>query len=381
MTLDADELMARARRETRLETYGEGPLAEPLDVFCRSLNDEAGLGEAAEEGVRATILAALAERLRLEDWFARHPDILQQPLAKPVNIMGLPRSGTTALQQFLSVDPDMRSIRRWELSTPTPPPDEGGPEDPRIAATAAAFAERDRRFPHFRSMLPLAATDPSEHNWPMNLTFTNVQMATIYDAPSYERWMFETDITFGYAYLVRVLKLLQWKTPRARWNLKNPMDIFFLPAFTHAFPGSLLVWLHRDPVSTLGSSCSLIATMREFTHQEVDRERLGRHLLDFLARGVRRAMRDRDRLRLPIIDLYNRDVAADPIASIGALYEKLGLTFTGAFEAQLRARMADRPRGQFGRHTYDLKDFGLSVAEVRQRFGDYTDRFEIPLEA
>jgi|KBSSwiStaDraftv2_1062776.scaffolds.fasta_scaffold07310_5 hypothetical protein len=381
MRLDAQDLMDRARKATGFTDFGDAPLLHPLEVFCRSLNEESGLDAAGLDSARTSILTTLTERLKLEDWIGRHPEILDQRIAAPVNIIGLPRSGTTALSQFLSEDPSMRSIRRWELYTPSPPPDDAiGEADPRIAATRAAFEERDRRTPHYRSMLPVSAEDPSEHNAPMSFTFLNLQTPTLYTVPTYQAWLLEADIAPGYAYLARVLKLLQWKAPRERWNLKNPMDLFSLPAFLKVFPDARLAWLHRDPASTIGSMCSLVSAIREAGGEAVDKLSLGPRILGYLAEAVRRAMRDRAALSLPIVDLYNRDVGRDPVATIGDLYGRLGLPFTRSFEDHLRRRIAERPRGGFGQHRYALEAFGLTTADVRAQFLEYTETYQAPLE-
>jgi hypothetical protein len=381
MVFDAASLMDRACAEAGLQDYGPAPLREPLERFCHSLNREAGLSGPAAASAENMILSSLAERLRLQSWFARHPEILEQRIKAPLNVIGLPRSGTTALSQFLSKDPAMRSIRRWELSTPTPPPDETQGEDPRIAATRAAFERRDAAMPAFRTMLPVTESDPSEHNAPMNFTFMNLQLPSLYDVPSFGEWLQEADLTPGYDYLSDVLRLLQWKTPRERWNLKNPMDLFVIPQFMRVFPDALLIWAHRDPASTLASNCSLVTLVRESTGQTVDKHRLGRNLLDYLRRGVGRAMRARrEHASLKIVDLYNKDLGRDPIGTIEAAYDRLGLAFSDPFRRRLEARLRERPRGQFGKHDYALEEFGLNLAEVRAAFRDYTEAFQVPLE-
>ena len=40
----------------------------------------------------------------------------------PVDINGLPRTGTTALANMLSLDPQFRCLRGWEQTKPCPPP-------------------------------------------------------------------------------------------------------------------------------------------------------------------------------------------------------------------------------------------------------------------
>ena len=50
----------------------------------------------------------------------------------PVDINGLPRTGTTALANMMSLDPQFRCLRGWEQSKPCPPPTlEGEATDPR----------------------------------------------------------------------------------------------------------------------------------------------------------------------------------------------------------------------------------------------------------
>ena len=62
--------------------------------------------------------------------------------------------------------------------------------------------------------------------------------------------------------IARVLKLLQWRCPPTRWNLKSPPDICHLDAFVAVYPDARIVWTHRDPAKVLPSVCKLIAIIR-----------------------------------------------------------------------------------------------------------------------
>ena len=55
-------------------------------------------------------------RLEVEAWYATHPEIDDLPVLGPVDINGLPRTGTTALANMLSLDPQFRSLRRVLLA-------------------------------------------------------------------------------------------------------------------------------------------------------------------------------------------------------------------------------------------------------------------------
>ena len=42
---------------------------------------------------------------------------------------------------------------------------------------------------------------------------------------------------------------------------------------------------------------------------------------------------------------------------------------------------ADNPPGKHGEHSYQLKDWGLSEGEIRDRFARYVERFDIPTDS
>ena len=60
------------------------------------------------QGMHANSLRWLVNRLRYEADVAKHPEILDEDVSDPIVVLGLPRSGTTKLQRFLSADPTCR---------------------------------------------------------------------------------------------------------------------------------------------------------------------------------------------------------------------------------------------------------------------------------
>ena len=90
------------------------------------------------------ILKHLAQRLQIEDWYRRHPEIDDEPIDAPLIGLGLPRTGSTALSILLAEDPDARSLRRWEAGAPCPPPSTVDGPDPRIAEAAGRAGDAGR---------------------------------------------------------------------------------------------------------------------------------------------------------------------------------------------------------------------------------------------
>src|SRR5207344_1189446 len=96
------------------------------------------------------IAGYLVNRLNVEQWYARHPEIDAQEIVAPLFGLGLPRTGSTALSFLLAQDLARRSLRNWEAITPCPPPETATEHtDPRIAQAQAGIDFTNAMFPGF----------------------------------------------------------------------------------------------------------------------------------------------------------------------------------------------------------------------------------------
>ena len=116
--LSADDLLRRARRRTGLHELGEVQHPDGLEVACRSLQRDAGLGLFGRLVVRDALVRGVANRLRYVDARARVPQRFEVTLVPPIFVVGLPRSGTTFLHRLLSAVPEARGIPLWESRQP-----------------------------------------------------------------------------------------------------------------------------------------------------------------------------------------------------------------------------------------------------------------------
>ena len=76
-----------------------------LDVLCRALLEEAGLSPMGVVSWYSQLVQFLKNRLLVADLLARHPEIHDIRIARPIIICGLPRTGDDPLAQ-----PDRRPI-------------------------------------------------------------------------------------------------------------------------------------------------------------------------------------------------------------------------------------------------------------------------------
>ena len=132
--ISANDAMAEASAQTGLTDFGEDSFAEGLEILLSALRNEARLNERGQAFLHQRIVGYLSQRLQIEDWYLRHPEIDDVAITAPLIGLGLPRTGSTALSMLLAQDPDVRYLRRWESSEPCPPPSTVQGVDPRVPA-------------------------------------------------------------------------------------------------------------------------------------------------------------------------------------------------------------------------------------------------------
>jgi hypothetical protein len=112
--LDERSLIDHAKANTGLSEFGIDDWVEPFRIFLKALDEEADLTLLGRLMTRSDILMHLEARLRIEDTYKQYPEIDEQQLAAPVLIIGSGRSGTSALQNLLALDPDNGTPKHWE---------------------------------------------------------------------------------------------------------------------------------------------------------------------------------------------------------------------------------------------------------------------------
>ena len=110
--LIAEQLLDKAIAEGGHDDFGPGDFREGLDVLLDSLERDGDLHPDTDAAVMGDLCRRLVNRLKVERWYAEHPAVDDVPILGPVDINGLPRTGTTALADMLSLDPQFRSPDR-----------------------------------------------------------------------------------------------------------------------------------------------------------------------------------------------------------------------------------------------------------------------------
>ena len=378
------ELIDRARAVTGLSDFGSEGFREGLDRLTEALGEEARLSDMGRSAMEAQIADHLAQRLQVEDWYSRYPEIDEEEIVAPLIGLGLPRTGSTALSCLLAEDPAVRSIRTWEAMRPCPPPEFATQaSDPRITLAEAGMERRNRLFPRAKAMLPSTATSPSECQTFMAMDFKSQIFQAFAHIPSYVAWFnHDADLVPTYAYVKRILKLLQWRCGPKRWRLKNPTNSMFISALDTVFPDARFWMTHRDVASVLPSVADLYYEFSKAYSDSVDKAWLGEIATEFCALGMERMIAFRDSGQdHRFFDIHFAEFQRDPFPQMQALYAWLGEELTEDARARMQAWRAHTPRDKHSAGRSDPSDFGLDGDAIREQFDFYTQRFGVPTTA
>jgi hypothetical protein len=366
-TVRADGLIERACLEAGASDFGPDGWREGYDELLRAMATDLVSDEAAVGAIEGLVVGRLARRLRIEAWLAAHPDPHPQPVEGPVVIVGLPRSGTTAVHYLLAIDPRLRYLRSWELKDPVPPPSLATEaEDPRRRGEVRTSDVR-----HIQ-----VAGGPVEDSPIHELCFHHGELAL--PLPSYTSWWRTADHSAAFVYHDRILRMLHRNRPPCLWLLKMPTYLFQLADLVATYPGARFVMTHRDPAVALPSTCSTIldSRARRVPGWIPDPLELGRQVLDHFADGMRRAVEARTRLGLNrFVDVGQAEMETDAVAVAERIYGFLGLELDSEVRSAMAGWARRNRRGSRGEHVYRAEDYGLSDASIRRRFSGYLDEF------
>jgi hypothetical protein len=365
------ELMAGAIERTGLEDFGDDSFRDGLEILVRALGEEARLNARGEGFVYHRITLHLAQRLQVEDWYRRHPEIDDMAVASPLFGMGLPRTGSTALSFLLAQDPNVRYVRSWESAQPCPPPSTVHGDDPRIPAGEQKVVVGSRHH------VPQDAHGPMECLDLMALDFKSQIFQAYAQIPSYSAWLVDrADFTSTYRYERRVLNLLAWGEPVRPWRLKSPAHVLSLDYLDRVFPDARFVMTHRDPTDVILSVAGVYADIVGGFSDHLDRRYLGELNVQQWSTGMDRAVKFREGgAEHRFFDIDFRAMQADPIGEVRRLYGWLGEPVTDEFETRMRAWWADNAEKREPHTHARPEEFGLDLNAIRPLFADYVERW------
>src|SRR5690348_14796211 len=119
----ATELHDEAVRAAGSDDFGDPSYREALDVLLPAYDAEAKLHDAGHAATRANLVQLLTTRLRSQAQLA-DPAVTRAAdgIRRPIIVLGLVRTGSTALHHLLAQDPNVQVLEYWLAARPRPRP-------------------------------------------------------------------------------------------------------------------------------------------------------------------------------------------------------------------------------------------------------------------
>ena len=379
--LDADAILAEAKARTGLSDFGDDSLPERFRLAVAAIK-AAGMDAAGERAAVENCLWLLTSRLEFFEDRRRYP-IGDEQIVAPVFATGEPRCGTTLLHALLSVDPNGRSLRFWEVMYPSPPPGVVEGEDLRQAQADEDWREINRNLDFWLKSHPYndmlgAGLPEDERTWAFD--FRVMTPTAWWRVPMGMKVAgLPTDPAAQYRLHKMMLQQFQYARPKKYWVLKGFHNAR-LQAFFETYPDARMIWTHRDPVQVIASRIAMVAELVEGLTGHVDWQAIAKQQLAMSRASFAATMSE------PLVDdprihhvLY-ADFVRDPVGVIRGFYGKYDMAFPPETEAAMRDYLANNKGDRYGKFVYSTDMIGEDVQALNQEFAAYRERFGVAIE-
>jgi hypothetical protein len=375
----SEQLHELVARQLGADDFGPDDYLPGLKTLLLSLDYDPRLTERGRRIAWGELNNALFARAHAIRAIKATPAVDAIAIKEPVVITGIPRTGTTALHKLLALDPQFQGLQTWLIGAPMPrPPREAWEHNPQFLKTVEQLSRRYEAVPDRQAAHRMAAEEVDECCLVLRQGFVSNIWSCMWSASTYDLWCQTQSELHCYEHLRRVMQLISSSEPQKRWLLKNPGHIANLDLLFTLFPDAKVIQTHRDPARAIPSLCAMLIRNHDVVEE-------GRRELRARILGLRetekwaKALRDAEPVRRAhgkqLLDVIHSDFHRAPMQTIERIYSFVGLDLTAPARAAMEKRVKDDPERQYGVHQYRIDDFGITEEQVRERFGDYTERF------
>ena len=379
--LNPDRLLAQAQAETGLENWGDETFPERFRLAVGHIQ-RAHMDEGGRRAGAANCLWLLTSRLKFFEDFRRYP-IGRENIERPLFATGEARGGTTFLHALLSIDPNSRALRFWEIMYPSPPPGLVHPDDPRRAQADADWRDIIKRMPKwlishpYNDMLGNGLPE-CERTW--NFDFRVMTATAWWRVPMHMvSYGLPADPRAQYRIHKMMLQYCQYARPKKHWALKG-FHTGRLPFLFETYPDARIIWVHRDPVRQIASLIAFAGELEEMLTGRVDWEKHAQMHLG-VARGNYRATLDNPMIDDPRIHhIRYQDLVAHPVETIRRFYAKYQIPFESHVESALNVYVANNKPDRYGKFRYAPDVIRADIKGLHDEFAPYRQRFGLEIE-
>ncbi len=381
------EIKAAAMEKAGLSDFGDDHFEAPLALWADGLTSDR-LSDFGRTFLARQAVADLVRRLQIIDTLKQNPEIAEVPLPPILYISGHERSGTTLLHNLLMLHPNSRSLLRWELVRPTPPPEAASyASDKRIAETQKTIDRLKGSL--LEQMHWVNADDPEECIFGFYNMSGILGGAPAFAMQDWAEWLGTCQPEAAFREYRMLIKLLLWRNPMPEDGhlvLKCPQIAKQLPLWLRVFPEARMILTHRDPFRMSTSVATLMSHINEpfLTDAVAGRDDLMADYVIKLADSKCAALVEFD-ASSPTrpFNVRYEDLVSDAAGVVAALQAQLVVTPWPDLEADVHTFLSSQKRAKPPRNlpTFGLEHDALlsrpAIAAYRRQFNLMPERHRV----
>ena len=321
---------------------------------------------------------ALKTRKKYKSYINLHQKSLQKVrIQKPIFITGLPRSGTTLLQNLLIHNFQIEGIRFWELLNPIPISNNIQIDNIIRKINAWFLITLVKKLgPNINSMHPINIFS-FEECWHLFLMTFNVYNFDFQLCISnYGKWISNHSINKAYVEYSEILKIILNQRNTNQIILKCPEHMMFTDSINKIFPDNKIIWIHRDPVKSITSYTNMIYEINKFYRKSVEKIDVSIFVMKRFQKMIKKIIYSRDELGVKIIDVQYTDLISDNKNVLEFLNKECEIDKTKNIPQKKQPNI-DKFKSQI---INEPEKLGIDPNKIYYEFYDYMERFQINKE-
>ena len=348
---------------------GDEDYIEPLEILINSLNKNNKFNRFGKIAFNHQLKNRLKMRKMLNELHLNNN--FDEP-ADPIFVIGLPRSGTSLLFNLLSLDVAHRSPMYWEIMHLMPLTKTKAARQRREFKTNTELKLAKTIIPKLRAIHTIRATTPEECQQIATMNIRSFVYMCMADVPEYIEYLKNTSFDSVFKWHKKFYQALELNGKPTRWLLKDPSHIGHMPQILKEYPNAKFIHIHRDPIESVGSFCSLTKNVRLAFSKKISTHGIGETVIDFWNHNLEKGMSDRKSLsNNQIVDIQYSEFIKNPLDHIKNTYMQLNFDMTIATENKIQNYLIKDKQISKPSHNYSLDEYGLNEKIIKSEFRDY----------
>lgn len=367
--ISLDELEKKAMKKTGLPNdWGNPSFKTAAKILVDDLNQNGELTGFGTFFAKELLLKSISNLFEINHYTKNQKIELDH---EPVIILGLPRTGSTYLFNVMSRDPQFRSLTFWETESLSPQ------ASTLLKKIKGRYIIEVQKWlaPLLRPIHEVRYEGPGECTVILTNSLKNISFGCYFHLPEYGPWVIQQNQLDTYDNHKKQLFLLGKKD---KWLLKAPPHLLTFKELLTVYPNAKIIQLHRDPVEVVGSASSLIAASRNLFTKRAMLKVTGLEISKVLRWSLDKTIQERAELKPKyIVDIMYKDIVKDPIQTLKKIYTTLKIPWSDDLDTLFKAEKSENKQHKFGKHVYDLADYGLTREIIREKFANYIKHFNL----